>query len=560
LQFRRDQVSALVRKVYLHAAAIKPHVKISADVFTTAPFSADIQAWTNTSRAYTDVLQDWRTWMEEGILDLNIPMTYFRMPTHPNDWFGWCNFIRDHQYNRHAAIGPGLYLNSISNSLFQMRHTRAPSPAGNTVVGVVGYDYGLLATNASRATFLDALTRTNVARLYDPGPQPLFVNRAMPPEMPWKTAPTRGHLKGFVYLGNTNTPVDGAYFTIADRSGVSDATGFYGSADLAPGDYTIAVSAPNVFPASSNIIIAAGTVTTANFTLLFNDTNPPVISAIQAGEVSDSSARILWSTDEPADSVVYYDGAYVSNPAMVREHAILLSGLLADTLYHYRVSSKDPSGNEATSADYVFRTNPQGVVNDLIIDNPDATLVGSWTVGNTAPGRYGHDYRYKGPAAGVNYVQFAPNILTPGHYAVYEWHSVGSNRTTNGQHRITHKNGTTNVLVNQQFNGGQWNHLGTFEFNSGTNGYVRITDAFSGNVVIADAIKFVFIANPRILSIDSQGRLLVSGQPGLAYTLLGSSNLVNWSALQTLRPTTNPFSINDAPPLNRPRFYRIRRE
>ena len=559
LQFRRDQVSALVRKVYLHSAAIKPHVKISADVFTTAPYSADLNAWTNTSRAYTDVLQDWRTWMEEGFLDLNIPMTYFRMPTHPDDWFGWCNFIRDNQYNRHAAIGPGLYLNSISNSLFQMRHTRAPSPAGNTVVGVCGYDYGLLATNASRATFLDALTKTNVARLYDPAPQPLFVNRATVPEMPWKTTPTKGHIKGFVYLGNTNTPIDGATFRISSRSGVTDATGFYGSVDLTPGTYTIFVSAPNALPASNNVLIAAGAVTTADFIVSFNDTNAPVISAIQAIDVSDSSARILWSTDEPADSVVHYNNAYITNTTMVREHSILLSGLLPNTLYQYRVSSRDASGNQATSIDHAFQTNPQGVVNDLIVDNPEATIVGSWTVGNTAPGRYGADYRYKGPGTGANYVQFGPNILTPGHYAVYEWHSVGSNRTTNGQHRITHKNGTTNVLVNQQLNGGQWNYLGTFEFNTGTNGHVRITDAFNGNVVIADAIKFVFVSDPRILSIDQQGRLMIAGEPGLNYTLLGSSNLVDWAPLQTIRPTASPFQMLQ-PPSASQRFYKIRRD
>jgi hypothetical protein len=567
LQFRRDQVSALVRKVYLHSAAIKPQVKISADVFTTYPYSADIQAWTNTSRAYTDVLQDWRTWMEEGILDLNIPMTYFRMPTHPDDWFGWCNFIRDHQYERQAAIGPGLYLNSISNSLFQIRHTRAPSPLGNVAVGMCGYDYGLMATNASRATFLDALTKTNVARLYDPGPQPLFVNRASVPAMPWKIAPAKGHIKGFVYLGDTNTPIDGASFTMsgpAARAGISDATGFYGSVDLAPGEYTVTISAANAFSASTNITITAGAVTSADLILIFNDTNAPLLSAIQVADVTDGSARIRWNTDEPADSIVEYGTmtAYdhsVKEPALVRAHAILLPCLLPNTEYHYRVLSKDESGNQAVSGDYVFQTNPRGVVSDLIVDNPAATLVGEWTVGNTAAGRYGPDYRYKGPAAGGGYVQFAPNILVAGHYAVYEWHSVGSNRTTNGQHRVTHKAGVTNILVNQQLNGGRWNYLGAFEFNAGTNGHVRITDAFNGNVVIADAIKFVFIPAPHILSIDSQARLLVSGASGFNYTLLASSNLITWSAIGSNRPVTNPFQTIDPSPAAR-RFYRIRRD
>ena len=568
LQFRRDQVTALLRKVYLSSVAIKPHVTISADTITWAPYPATLQAWLSASGAYTSVLQDWRSWMEEGILDLNIPMTYFRMPTHPNDWFGWCNFIRDHQYERQAAIGPGLYLNSISNSLFQIRHTRAPSALGNLAVGMCGYDYGLMATNASRATFLDALTKTNVARLYDPGPQPLFVHRANPPVMPWKVAPTRGHIKGFVYLGDTNTPIDGASFAISGtgaRNGISDATGFYGGANLAPGNYTVSVSAPDGFPMSSNITVAAGSVTTANFIMTFNDTNAPVLAAIEVVDVTDSSARVQWNTDELGDSMVEYGatmgyGNAVTNGAQVRAHSIPLVGLLPDTLYHYRVRSKDALGNEAISAGFVFQTNPQGMVSDLIVDNPAATIVGSWTVGNTAVDKYGPDYRYNGPGDGASHAQFAPNILTPGYYAVYEWHSVGSNRTTNGIHQITHKNGTTNVIVNQRLNGGRWNHLGAFEFSAGANGYVRITDAFTvGNVVMADAIKFAFIPHPRIVSIDTQPRLVVSAEPGFTYTLLGSSNLLNWTVLQSVRPSTNRFEMFD-PAAGDSRFYKIRRE
>lgn len=657
LQFRRDQVTALVRKVYLSVATIKPQVTISADTITWAPFPSTIQAWTNSSGAYTSVLQDWRSWMQEGILDLNIPMTYFRMPTHPSDWFGWCNFIRDHQYNRHAAIGPGIYLNSISNSLFQMRHTRAASPGGNVAVGVVGYDYGLMATNASRATFLDALTKTTVAPLYDPNPEPLFVNQATPQVMPWKVAPTKGHIKGFVYLGNTNTPIDGATLMISgplSRNTISDATGFYGSVDLAPGTYTISASALNASPASSNITVSAGAVGTIDFILGFNDTTGPLISAIRAVDLTDRGARITWITDEPSGSVAEfgasasYDRA-ATNTALVLQHSIALNALLADTVYHYRVRSTDVSGNETTSADLTFRTNPSGVVSDLIIDNLDATIAGTWTAGSSAVDKYGIDYRYESPGSGSGYLQFTPNILTAGSYAVNEWHSVGGNRTLTAPHLVTHKNGTTNVVVNQRLSGGRWNLLGTFAFNAGTGGYVRITDGFSEttNVVIADAIKFVFVPSPPVIvvnpasrtvtagqsvsftviasgtapftyqwrfndadisgatlsslavtnvdgfdaglyralvsnsagsalssnatltvlasgppeitAIDASGRLTVSGDPGFSYTLVGSSNLLNWGDLQSTTSVVNPFQLLDTPSAAQ-RFYKIRRD
>ena len=41
---------------------------------------------------------------------------------------------------------------------------------------------------------------------------------------------------------------------------------------------------------------------------------------------------------------------------MVTSHSQALSGLTANTLYHYRVKSKDAAGNLATSADFTFTT------------------------------------------------------------------------------------------------------------------------------------------------------------------------------------------------------------
>src|SRR5687767_14116446 len=77
-QWRRDQVTNVVRKVYVEAYAIKPHVVISADTITYGygPQST-VGGWEGT-RTYVEVLQDWRAWMREGILDLNIPMNYKR--------------------------------------------------------------------------------------------------------------------------------------------------------------------------------------------------------------------------------------------------------------------------------------------------------------------------------------------------------------------------------------------------------------------------------------------------------------------------------------------------
>ena len=99
------------------------------------------------------------------------------------------------------------------------------------------------------------------------------------------------------------------------------------------------------------------------FTTESNDTTPPNISGVDAVDITDGSARIIWTTDEPTDSVVDYGvettyGSQASDLTLVKSHSITLTALSADTLYHYRVSSKDSAGNVAYSDDYTFTTLP----------------------------------------------------------------------------------------------------------------------------------------------------------------------------------------------------------
>lgn len=276
LQFRRDQVTALIRKVYLNTLAHKPKVKVSADTITWAPGPANQSGWYN-SAAWSTVLQDWRGWMEEGILDLNIPMAYFRQTgPYTTDWTNWCNFIRDNQYQRHAAIGPGIYLNKTTDSLTQMRYTREVSPAGNSVRGLCGYSYAVPDSNYTAfATFLRYLT--NSPNAYDPAASAIFGQPAAVPEMPWKTAPRAGHVMGIVLAGASGGAADGAVVTISDssisKSQTNDSTGFFGFVDLPPGTYTLRGNLVG-FGAVTNIVtVEAGAVTNLNLILLTNQSD-----------------------------------------------------------------------------------------------------------------------------------------------------------------------------------------------------------------------------------------------------------------------------------------------
>lgn len=95
------------------------------------------------------------------------------------------------------------------------------------------------------------------------------------------------------------------------------------------------------------------------------DTTAPVISGVAVSTTTDISATIEWSTDEEATSQVEYGTTadYGSTTTLDEElttsHSLTLTDLEADTTYHFRVKSKDASGNEATSdTDQTFETLP----------------------------------------------------------------------------------------------------------------------------------------------------------------------------------------------------------
>ena len=258
-QWRRDQVTNIVRKVYVEAYAIKPHVRISADTITYGYGPQSVGGWEST-RTYAEVLQDWRGWMREGILDLNIPMNYKRdhFVTEPNNqrrmYHEWSEFSKDNQYARQTTIGSADYLNYIDSTVRQVRSALAPSSAGNRGIGWAGYSYRSpdclsvfpfcpgtrRSTQASRVELTRALTQPSE---YDPITPPVFAEPAAVPGMPWKDAPTRGHVRGTV-RSVTGTPLDQVRIDIFDAetdayvtSKLTDGSGWFGVVDLAPARY-----------------------------------------------------------------------------------------------------------------------------------------------------------------------------------------------------------------------------------------------------------------------------------------------------------------------------------
>ncbi len=112
--------------------------------------------------------------------------------------------------------------------------------------------------------------------------------------------------------------------------------------------------------AGNRAISADGTFTTSA------DTSGPVISAIAVGSITTTTAVVTWSTDEASDSQVAYGlttsyGSLTTlDTSNVLSHSVPLSGLTVGTAYHYRVMSRDVSGNLTTSADGTFTARAAG--------------------------------------------------------------------------------------------------------------------------------------------------------------------------------------------------------
>jgi len=103
------------------------------------------------------------------------------------------------------------------------------------------------------------------------------------------------------------------------------------------------------------------------------DTTPPQISNISVSSITPSSALVTWVTDELSSSVVEYGptssyGSTASGSSPVASHSVMLSNLLPDAMYHFRVLSEDTAGNGASSEDLIFQTLPVDVTPPEIYD------------------------------------------------------------------------------------------------------------------------------------------------------------------------------------------------
>ena len=250
-QWRRDQIDALVRRIYLETVAIKPHVKVSASTITFFRGPGALGGFAGTE-AYSRVYQDWDGWMRQGLLDLNVPMIY--KADHSIETFNqfedWSEFAKAHQYRRQSAIGIGAFVNFFEGTLAQIHRSRLPAQTGERAVGQTLYSYATTNVETNGRPHLEFFPALVENGPYTPVPPYAFP--ATIPSMPWKTDPRFGHLLARIVDGS-GAPADGALVRIvrvgsvarADIALFADGNGYTGAADLAPGAYRLAVTTPD---------------------------------------------------------------------------------------------------------------------------------------------------------------------------------------------------------------------------------------------------------------------------------------------------------------------------
>ncbi|MDN4593074.1 family 10 glycosylhydrolase [Polycladomyces subterraneus] len=239
--WRREQVTFLMRKVYLKAIAIRPDIKVSAAVIAWGAGPSTPEAYRQ-SAPYTQVMQDWDGWLQKGFIDMAIPMNYDREHVDSQKlWYDqWIEWEKDHQYGRQIVIGPGVYLNAISGSLAQIKRAQMPSANGNRAAGVSLYSYA----ETNKDSLPNDTLYTSLSQPNSYG-EPVFAEQAEIPDMPWKSRPTKGYLMGNV-TDAKGQPVDGVTVEIKGQGlnryeSKTDGSGFFGLSDLPPGYYLVKV-------------------------------------------------------------------------------------------------------------------------------------------------------------------------------------------------------------------------------------------------------------------------------------------------------------------------------
>lgn len=130
-----------------------------------------------------------------------------------------------------------------------------------------------------------------------------------------------------------------------------------------------------------------------------------------------------------------------------------------------------------------------------IVDNDDGAPAyvqeGAWQ-SSVSTGYNGGTYVFVMDYDAPSWCSWTPTIATPGSYEVYLLLRTSANRSTEVPYTITHADGVTTVTVSQLgANMVSALYVGTFRFNAGTGGSIRMDKGTASGAYISDAVGLV---------------------------------------------------------------------
>jgi hypothetical protein len=122
---------------------------------------------------------------------------------------------------------------------------------------------------------------------------------------------------------------------------------------------------------------------------------PPVISNVVVSNITNTSATITWTTDQPSSSLVNfgtttgYGSATTLDPTLVTSHTVSLTGLTLGTTYDFDVVSTNASAMSANSANATFLTTsvvstPPVITNVTTTNLTSTSVTVNWTTDQPA--------------------------------------------------------------------------------------------------------------------------------------------------------------------------------
>ncbi|MCA9935330.1 MAG: N-acetylmuramoyl-L-alanine amidase [Ardenticatenaceae bacterium] len=154
-----------------------------------------------------------------------------------------------------------------------------------------------------------------------------------------------------------------------------------------------------------------------------------------------------------------------------------------------------------------------GLVDPYIyVDEVTGNFIKSDANWHIAPGDCGHNnhayytWSTTDPSESANWGEWRPQVPYTGRYKIEVYApycDTGTSETTGAHYTVTHRDGVSSVIINQDADVGLWMSLGEFNLNAGTGNVVHLTDLTTtddGRGVWFDAIRILPIEGTAVLS------------------------------------------------------------